>query len=127
MADVTPPRPLSEGDERNHLPPTPGEIPQLRCSRLEIGVFSGGSLRMWREYFGAKALVYGVDIESACCIYKNEFTRIFIGDQGDRQFWRMFKAKVPQIDVVIDDGSHIPSDQITTFKELFPAVTPGGV
>src|SRR5262245_33435219 len=33
---------------------------------LEIGVYSGGSLEMWREYFGASAIIYGVDIQSAC-------------------------------------------------------------
>src|SRR5262245_56734777 len=45
---------------------------------LEIGVYSGGSLRMWREYFGPKALVYGADIEPACSAYESERTTIFI-------------------------------------------------
>jgi SAM-dependent methyltransferase len=94
---------------------------------LEIGVFSGGSLKMWREYLGAKALVYGVDIDPACRVHEDESTAIYIGNQGDRQFWRLFKAKVPQIDVVIDDGSHFPWEQILTFKELFPVLSPGGV
>jgi hypothetical protein len=94
---------------------------------VEIGVFSGGSLKMWREYLGAKTLVYGVDIDPACRIYENESTTIYIGNQGDRQFWRMFKAKVPRIDVVIDDGSHFAWEQILTFTELFPVLSPGGV
>jgi Methyltransferase domain len=94
---------------------------------VEIGVFSGGSLTMWREYFGPNALFYGVDLEPACSVYEDEVTRIFIGNQGDRQFWRKFKTKVPRMDVVIDDGSHVSSDQITTFEELFPALSPGGV
>ena len=87
-----------------------------------FGVFSGGSLKMWREYLGAKALVYGIDIDPSCKVHEDEFTAIYIGNLGDRQFWRMFKAKVPQIDVVIDDGSDLPWEQILTFKELFPVL-----
>ncbi|MBK6542804.1 MAG: hypothetical protein IPG10_16290 [Flavobacteriales bacterium] len=29
---------------------------------LEIGVFQGGSLQMWKNYFGDKARIYGIDI-----------------------------------------------------------------
>src|ERR1700722_9348231 len=54
---------------------------------LEIGIFSGGSLDMWADYFGPKARIYGVDIEPACRAYENERIKVFIGDQADRQFW----------------------------------------
>ena len=30
---------------------------------LEIGVRRGGSLQMWKKYFGAQAMIYGVDID----------------------------------------------------------------
>src|SRR5204862_8306721 len=30
---------------------------------LEIGIYSGGSLEMWRDFFGEKLELYGVDIE----------------------------------------------------------------
>src|SRR2546423_442947 len=33
---------------------------------VEIGIYSGGSLAMWRHYFGDGAHIYGVDIEEAC-------------------------------------------------------------
>jgi hypothetical protein len=29
---------------------------------LEIGVSQGGSLQMWRKYFGPQAKIYGIDI-----------------------------------------------------------------
>jgi hypothetical protein len=62
---------------------------------LEIGVYSGGSIEMWREYFGPKCRVYGVDWDPSCRIYESESVKIFIGDQADRQFWRQFKEQVP--------------------------------
>jgi hypothetical protein len=94
---------------------------------VEIGVYSGGSLQMWRDYFGADSTIYGVDIEEACRAYEGEGVRIFVGNQADRGFWRRFKEKVPFVDVVIDDGGHAPEEMRVTFEELLPIVRPGGV
>jgi hypothetical protein len=94
---------------------------------LEIGIYSGGSLEMWREYFGPKAHLYGVDIEPACRVYEADNVNVFIGDQGDRAFWRKFRQTVPGLDVVIDDGGHDPEQQVVTFEELLPIIRPGGV
>lgn len=44
---------------------------------LEIGIYSGGSLQMWRNYFGPGCEIYGIDIESACKAYENESVRVF--------------------------------------------------
>jgi hypothetical protein len=94
---------------------------------LEIGVYSGGSLFMWADYFGPKAIIYGVDIEPSCKVYESNQVRICIGDQGSQAFWRDFKTTAPLIDVVIDDASHRPDHQILSFKELFPHLRAGGV
>jgi hypothetical protein len=94
---------------------------------LEIGVFSGGSLDMWRSYFGQQASLYGVDIEPACKMYEKPGTRIFIGDQADRSLWQQFRRDVPLLDVVIDDGGHTPEQQMITLEELLPHIRPGGI
>lgn len=94
---------------------------------LEIGVYSGGSLQMWKEYFGPKCRVYGVDIHPACKEFEDEHTRIFIGDQQDRAFWESVKQEVPALDVVIDDGGHTPEQQIVTLEEMLPHLRPCGV
>ncbi len=94
---------------------------------LEIGVYSGGSLDMWRHYFGPQCRIYGVDIEEACKVYENEHTRVVVGDQGDRSFWRAFKQRVPYVDVLIDDGGHKTEQQIVTLEEMLPHLRPGGV
>ncbi len=33
---------------------------------LEIGVSQGGSLQMWKNYFGSSAKIYGIDINPRC-------------------------------------------------------------
>ncbi len=96
---------------------------------LEIGIYSGGSLDMWREYFGESATIYGVDIESACRSYERPGTHVLIGDQADRTFWRraMADGTLPAPDIVIDDGGHTPEQQRVTLEELLPYIRPGGV
>jgi hypothetical protein len=94
---------------------------------LEIGVYSGGSLEMWRNYFGPRCKVYGVDIQPSCKVYESGSVRVFIGDQSDRDFWKRVKREVPVLDIVIDDGGHAPEQQIVTLEELLPHLRPGGV
>ncbi|HMJ64679.1 MAG TPA: class I SAM-dependent methyltransferase [Candidatus Binatia bacterium] len=94
---------------------------------VEIGIFSGGSLDMWKHYFGPKCRVYGVDIEPACKKYEDEKTKIFIGDQADRGFWKAFREAAPAVDILIDDGGHLPEQQIVTLEEMLPHLRQGGV
>lgn len=94
---------------------------------VEIGVYSGGSLGMWRSYFGPQATIYGVDIVPECRAYEGPGIRIFIGDQADPAFWADFLRQVPAIDVVIDDGGHEVSQQTASLEALLPHLSPGGV
>jgi len=87
---------------------------------LEIGMWRGGSLRMWRDYFGSAARIYGMDVDPGCVAYAPDGVRVFIGDQADRGFLRSVKEELGEIDVVIDDGGHTMAQQITTFEELYP-------
>jgi hypothetical protein len=94
---------------------------------LEIGVQNGGSAQMWKSYFGEQAEIIGVDIDPGCIALRDEGIDIWIGDQGDPEFWREFLIKHPCIDVVLDDGGHTMKQQITTFEALFPALSDTGV
>jgi hypothetical protein len=82
---------------------------------------------MWRRYFGPKCRVTGIDIEPACKVYEGDGIHIAIGDQADRGFWKRFRADVPYIDVIIDDGGHSPEQQRITLEETVPYLRPGGV
>lgn len=94
---------------------------------VEFGVNHGGSLQLWRKYFGSSARIYGVDINPDCKKFEEQGIEVFIGDQGDRQFLQSLAAKIPRIDILIDDGGHAMHQQIATFEELFPRISENGI
>jgi hypothetical protein len=95
---------------------------------LEIGIYSGGSLDMWLNYFGESCRIYGVDIEEVCKSYESDKITVYIGDQEDRIFWRKLKDSfLLDIHILIDDGGHKPEQQIVTLEEMLPVMPPGSV
>jgi cephalosporin hydroxylase len=94
---------------------------------LEIGVCHGGSLQMWKDYFGPEARIFGVDINPQCKALEEDQIKIFIGDQEDRGFLKSLKKEVGTIDILIDDGGHLPKQQIATYEELYSSVAENGV
>ncbi len=94
---------------------------------VEFGVFQGGSLQMWKDYFGPDAKIYGVDINPHCKQLEDEQVEIFIGDQENRAFLRTLAQQIPHIDILIEDGGHTMKQQIHTFEELYPSVAEDGI
>jgi hypothetical protein len=94
---------------------------------LEIGVYHGGSLQMWRDYFGPNARIFGVDINPYAKHFESEGTKVFVGDQENRAFLQSLTKEVPRVDILIDDGGHTMRQQIATFEVLFPHVSPEGI
>lgn len=85
---------------------------------IEIGVLNGGSLFMWRDFFGNKAKIIGVDLNPEAKRWQDYGFDIFIGDQSDPGFWNQVVKKYPQIDIVLDDGGHTYEQQIMTTEIL---------
>lgn len=94
---------------------------------LEIGLWQGGSLQMWQHYFGPKARIFGIDIDPRCKTFEEQNVQVFIGSQSDRVFLRDVRARLPKLDILIDDGGHSMKQQITTFEELFDQVKDDGI
>jgi hypothetical protein len=94
---------------------------------VEFGVSQGGSLQMWKNYFGQSCNIFGIDINPNCMQFEEPGIKIIIGDQEDRKFLQELKKNLPIIDVFIDDGGHTMAQQINTFEELFPLVSINGV
>ena len=108
---------------------------------VEIGVEHGRSMKMWQQYFTNAEHVYGigfrnfqttpsqkcsfdsetrVETSTACTIYK--------GDQSSVSFLKHFaKETGGNFDIIIDDGSRVPSHQLVSFETLWPHVRAGGM
>lgn len=94
---------------------------------LEIGVLGGGSLDMWRRYFGDAATIVGVDIDPACAGRVDAPNVVRIGSQADRAFLEGVVAEFGAPDLVLDDGSHVAEHQRKSFEILFPLLKDGGL
>jgi hypothetical protein len=94
---------------------------------LEIGVFKGGSLEMWREYFGEAATIFGIDINPDCAGYVTAPNQVRIGSQDDPLFLKRVMSEMGTPDIVLDDGSHIGRHQRKSFDTLFPLIKAGGL
>ena len=95
---------------------------------LEIGIWQGGSLKMWKEFF-PNGKVFGIDIhKSAIDTVKGE-DRIqgFICDQSNRNQLQALMKQIGPVDIILDDGSHVMKHQQISLATLFPFVKPGGV
>ncbi|MFN3584670.1 class I SAM-dependent methyltransferase [Phenylobacterium sp.] len=94
---------------------------------LEIGVFQGGSLDLWRRYFGPDAVLFGVDIEPACAGRVTPPNQVRIGSQDDAAFLHSVVDEMGGLDIVLDDGSHIGRHQWASFRALWPRLEAGGM
>jgi hypothetical protein len=90
-------------------------------------LLAAGSLQLWREYFGAEVIIFGVDINRDCAVFDGAAGEVRIGSQADPNFLRSVTSEMGGIDIVIDDGSHVASHQRTSFETLFPLLNDKGV
>ncbi len=91
---------------------------------LEMGIWHGDSLRMWKEYFPV-AQIIGMDYEDMSQ-YKDERTQIVQCDEADgNQLHELFYGT--NIDVIVNDASHQGHAQIISFETLFPLMNSGGL
>ena len=94
---------------------------------LEIGVSKGGSLSMWRKYFGDQAIIFGVDIDEDCAQYDGIDGSVRIGSQDDPAFLQRVVEEMGGIDLVLDDGSHIMRHIRASLEILLPKLDDGGI
>ena len=94
---------------------------------LEIGILDGGSLFMWRDFFGPQARIIGVDLNPEAKKWEEEGFEIFIGDQSSAEFWENTLNTIGKLDIVLDDGGHTYEQQIMTTESVIPFINDGGV
>ena len=96
---------------------------------LELGVRSGGSILLWRDYF-PKARVVGIDTERPEADLSGDRLHFYRGRQEDTEFLSSVAEEVAPdgFDIVIDDASHIAAPTRTCFWHLFEKhLKPGGL
>lgn len=94
-----------------------GHLVNKRCVFIEIGVLDGGSLFMWRNWLGAEARIIGIDQNPEAKKWEESGFEIFIGDQGDPDFWKTTLHEIGNFDALLDDGGHQSFQQIVTTIE----------
>jgi hypothetical protein len=106
----------------HYLPVYESVIDRSRPIRmLEIGVFHGGSLRMWRKYLHPQSVIVGIDIDPNCKKFEDPKSDVHvrIGGQQDATFLQEVNAEFGPFDVILDDGSHMTSHMVESFRGLF--------
>ncbi len=91
---------------------------------LEVGVYMGGSLRMWRDYL-PNATIQGVDLNVTRCGEVEGATLAKL-DVADRKALEGFAARHGPWDLILDDASHTMKHQQRTLDLLWPHLKPGG-
>jgi hypothetical protein len=94
---------------------------------LEIGIFEGGSIGMWKGFFGPGAKLVFADIDPACRRFDEPGIEIEIGDQADPGFLKALGAAHGPFDLIIDDGGHMMHQQKASFSHLWPHLKDGGL
>lgn len=111
-----------------------GHLRNVSFNLLEIGMgnypTNGYSMRMWLDYF-PKAHIDVVDIipGNFKCDFEYDKSRISFHqlDQSNPNTLAAFcKKSAKKYDVIIDDGSHIPTHQILTFNIFFENILNNG-
>jgi hypothetical protein len=81
---------------------------------------SGNSLRMWKQYFDS-ANIYAIDINYDIMITGEQRITTYVADQSSYTDMLNVVNKInAPLDIVIDDGSHIPMHQAASFCILEP-------
>ena len=93
----------------------------------EIGVGRGGSVQMWKRYFGPFAKIIGIDIDSERKRHEEDQINICIGDQSDTDFLQSIIDRYGPPDIVLDDGSHLAKHMCASFGFLYDKVSKNGI
>ncbi len=97
----------------------------LPMTLLEIGVFDGGSLHLWEDYF-PRATIVGVDIRNECKKYQGDRRIVEIASQNDAKVMKLLGERY-QPTIIIDDGSHRADHILCAFQSLYPTLRSGGI
>jgi hypothetical protein len=106
-------------------------IPGVHSSMVGYGGVDyrpGNSLRAWKDYF-PKANVIGLDVQPDTQFAGEDRIQTYLCDSTSATDVErtMETIGVKEFDLIIDDGSHLGPDQLTTLANFFPYLKPAGL
>lgn len=92
---------------------------------LEIGVYEGASIKLWKDYFGS-AKIFALEVlEKRRGMFKDDpRVELVIGSSTLKS---SYKDIPTDLDIIVDDGSHRPDDQYKTFLNAYEHLREGGI
>lgn len=98
-----------------------------KADLLELGIFRGGSLLLWRDHF-EQGVVCGLDIDEVKVPDTSGRIRVYQGRQEDTALLDRIGAEAGPFDIIIDDASHVAEPTRVSFWHLFDRhLRPGGI
>jgi hypothetical protein len=93
---------------------------------LEFGVKKGGSIKMWRELFSFQSRIFGIDIDPGIPSFSQDANiKTMVSDSLSPLATSLVKGLT--FDVIVDDGNHEASAQLSTLANFLPFLNPNGV
>ena len=102
--------------------------PELMSPIVGESYKAGASLRMWRDYF-KNAFIYGCDIREDVLFEEDRIKCLYLDQSSPKSLSNLCVSMMEKhgaIDIILDDGSHIPEHQKISFEYLWNLVKPGG-
>jgi hypothetical protein len=84
----------------------------------------GASLRAWNDYF-VNSKIYGADIQEDTQFEENNIKTFLCDSTKKESVDAVFKDF--KFDIIIDDGWHLDTAQLSTLKNFFPYLKDGGL
>ena len=93
---------------------------------LEVGIYRGASLRMWRDFF-PNAEIFGFDFDPQTMFKEDRITCSYCDQLSVSSMYQAAVSAGGNFDLIIEDGSHAPADQVRSAEVLLPFLAPGGI
>lgn len=99
---------------------------------LEIGIgghsheYIGGETLRVLKFFFNNAYIYAIDIMPKSFL-DSKSVKTLVCNEGDKSKMKKISDQIGNLDLVIDDCSHIPKNQISNFEIFFEKLNDGGV
>ena len=95
---------------------------------LELGLWGGGCLHLWRDFFGQASKITGLDINPIDPKFiDNERTFFYQGNQIDEPLMEKIGRERGPFDVIVDDASHSGHETWASLLLLWRWLKPGGI